>query len=39
MVQALWGKNGLNALSDDCAKANNAAYDRRNVQFPQIVLD
>ncbi len=39
MVLALWGKNGLNALSDECAASYIAAYERRDGHFPQPELD
>ncbi len=39
MVLALWGKNGLTALTDECAASFIAAYERRDGHFPQPELD
>lgn len=39
MVLALWGKNGLNALTDECAASYIAAYERRDGHFPPPELD
>lgn len=39
MALALWGKNGLNAMSDACAKEWIAAYERKDGRFPRPRLD